>query len=341
MFYFKYLKKELHYFLIEHKSTRFVIESGTTLFLCILSAFFFALGFRCFISLGDSTLAVVGSNPNIIPHLATGGMSGVSQCIILFGQIFGLEVNYNLLQSIFYFILNIPLLVFSFWKLGFKFSFYTTLNVAFVSIFINFLPTGENVIFDQIGLFLADEPLARGIFAGIMTGLSSGIAFKANHSAGGVDIIAYYYSTKKSTSTGKYMSLLNGIIILTFTILSIFHHSNASVAIVTALFSISYLFFSSLVIDTINVRNKKVQLQIVTGNEQLAKVIVANVPHSCTIVKAKGGYTGNDKFIIYCVVSNSEVARLVHKIRISDPTSFINTVNLKQVYGRFFIRPID
>lgn len=340
MFYWKWIKKETKYFFLDHKVTRFLLANFCTIFLCIVSASFFGVGFRLFISLNESKY--VGEN--VIMHLATGGMSGLSQCIILILDIFHIKSDYNLLQSIFYFVLNVPLLIFSFIKLGWKFSIYTTFNVIFTSLFINFLPAD---FFDPIAEIVSAQPLSRAIFAGICTGMASALAFKGGHSTGGVDIIAYYYSLRKSTNAGKYMVILNGVIIFTFTILNIFDgfmnssssDSNYAKAIITACFSIAYLFVSSLVVDAINVRNKKVQLQIITSNEELSRIIVANVPHSCTIVKAKGGYTGNEKYILYVVVSNNEVSKLVAKIRHVDENSFINTINLNQVYGRFFIKP--
>lgn len=371
MFYLKHIKREIYYFFIDHKITKNITSYGYMFVMCILSALLFAIGFRSFISLDENIYnAFLGSQSGVIQHIATGGMSGLSQCVIIICRAGGLNIDYNTLQSIFYFVLNIPFLAFSFWKLGFKFSLFTTFNVIFSSIFIQVLPStsletihsiedligpstsdmaplGEMYysqfsIFDQIGYLLRDQGLARGIFAGFMTGLSIGIAFVSNHCTGSIDIIAYYYSTKKSTTTGKYMSLFNGLIILSFTILSItLDGTNAAQAIVSACFSIVYLFFSSLVIDTINVRNKKVQLQIVSSNEALARAIVANVPHSCTIVKAKGGYTGRDRYIIYVVVSNNEVTKLVAHIRKADPNTFINAINLRQVYGRFFVKPVE
>ena len=374
MFYLKHIKREIYYFFIDHKITKNITSYGYMFVMCILSALLFAIGFRSFISLDENIYSsfIALNESNVIQHIATGGMSGLSQCVIIICRAGGLNIDYNTLQSIFYFVLNIPFLAFSFWKLGFKFSLFTTFNVIFSSIFIQVLPStsletiqlieneicGGNIcenmsaltemyysqfsIFDQIGYLLRDQGLARGIFAGFMTGLSIGIAFVSNHCTGSIDIIAYYYSTKKSTTTGKYMSLFNGLIILSFTILSItLDGTNAAQAIVSACFSIVYLFFSSLVIDTINVRNKKVQLQIVSSNETLARAIVANVPHSCTIVKAKGGYTGRDRYIIYVVVSNNEVTKLVAHIRKADPNTFINAINLRQVYGRFFVKPVE
>jgi uncharacterized membrane-anchored protein YitT (DUF2179 family) len=272
-------------------------------------------------------------------HLITGGMSGISQCAVLLTQIIapGQQINYQLFQSIFYFCLNIPLLIFSFIKLGWKFSVYTTINVALVSLFLNVISPS---LFDQISIYIADNLLARAILAGVCTGCSIAIAFKGGHSAGGVDIIGYYLSVRKSTNAGKYIGLINVFVILLFSILNSFSPANIPIGeiIIVALFSIIYQLSGSLVTDTIDVRNKKVLLQIITSNVALSRAIIANVPHSCTIVEGKGGYTGNPKHIIYCVVSNTEVNKLVKEIRKIDTTSFINAMNLNQVYGRFYIK---
>lgn len=342
MFYIEQFKKNLHYYFLDHKFVKTGTEYFYMLVMCVLSALVYGIGFRSFISMSDNVVSVVGEIS--IQHLATGGMSGLAQSIIIICEIFGFTLNYNTLQSIFYIILNIPLLIFSFIKIGFKFSLFTTLNVLFCSLFINFLPYE---FFDQIAQIIAKDYLSRSVFAGICTGLSSALAFKGNLSAGGVDIIAYYISLRKSEPSGKYIILFNGFVISLFTILTIIklnvsgEANSAALSIVTSLFSITYLFMSSLVVDSINLRNKKVQLQIITNNENLYRVIVANLPHSCTILKGFGGFTHGDKYIIYTVVSNSEVNGIVKKIRLLDPTSFISATSLRQVYGKFFIKPIS
>lgn len=337
MFYIDYLKKNVHYFFLDHKISRFMVQHSYMLTMCILSALFYAISFRTFCSLNFTE---VDGNLVVIQHLATGGMSGIAQVFVMIVQFFGLKsVSYNTLQSIFYLILNLPLLIFAFVKLGVKFSLYSTLNVLFVSLFIQILPAS---FFEPISKLVYNDALARSAFAGIFTGLSSAFAFKANHSTGGIDCIAYYFSSRKSTPSGKYIVFFNGIIIALFTILTALKaDGNYSLAAITACYSIAYLFMTSLVVDAINVRNKKVSLQIITDDERLSSVIVANVPHSCTIVKAKGGYSKKEKHIIYAVVSNSEVTLLVNKIKLADPNVFINAIPLRQVYGKFFIKPID
>lgn len=337
MFMIRFLlfKKRLRTFFLDHEWLRFFTNNAFMLFMCVASALVYAIGFRSFISI-SSTITMDGG----IRHLATGGMSGLAQCLVIISQMLHIGIeDYNTMQSIFYIVLNVPILIFSFIKIGVKFSIYTTLNVLCVSMFISYLPYD---FLDQIAELVKNDTLARSMFAGLFTGLSSALAFKGNLSAGGVDIVAYYYSLRKSTTSGKYIVVLNVLVVSMFTLLTGIQPSGKfPLAILTALYSITYLFVSSLVVDTINVRNKKVSLQIISSNENLYKVIVANLPHACTIVKAKGGYTGTDKFIIYAVISNSEVNSIVKRIRQIDPYSFINATSLRQVYGRFYIKPID
>ena len=75
-------------------------------------------------------------------------------------------------------------------------------------------------------------------------------------------------------------------------------------------------------------------------NKDLHKYLLANVPHGATITPAKGAFTGEEKYIINTVISSFEEKRVVSLVKEFDPKSFINVVNLRQVYGRFYIKPI-
>lgn len=339
MFYFKYLKRKIHYYLLDHKHIKVTNEYLFMSFMALLSAFIYSVGFRTFISVETA---------ENFKYLATGGMSGFSQCIIIVCQIFNSSLEYNTMQSIFYFSLNIPLLIFSFWKIGWKFSLFTTLNVALTSILINFMPGS---LIEAISQIVKNDILTRSFFAGLCTGLSSACAFKGNLSAGGVDVVAHYIASRKSTPSGRYIIAVNVAIVILFTALTTVRLcvaqndgevlSKVAIALLTAMYSVVYLFVSSLVIDFINVRNKKIQLQIITNQPELHKVIISNLPHSCTVIDGRGGMTGNYKSIIFSVISNSEVKKTVNFIKKVDSTAFIVVTPIRQVYGSFFISPIS
>ena len=91
----------------------------------------------------------------------------------------------------------------------------------------------------------------------------------------------------------------------------------------------------------LNVRNRKLELQIFTSHEELSQVLIHAFPHSCTIVNGKGAFSGKEKNILYMVISKKEAKKAVALIKQADPEAFVAINDLKQVYGRFFIKPIE
>lgn len=328
------LKKKYEDYMFDHTGARLVLDYAMATIVCLVSAFIYAFGFKAFLAplfYSDGTTPVIS--------FVTGGVSGLSQNIILLikiaigGQNWTSDTTYTL-QSIIYFVLNIPIFILGYKGVGKRFAIFSFLNVIFVSLFIKFIPS---IAIDEI---LGDN-LGRALFAGILTGLSSAIAYKVEISAGGLDVISYYFAYQKSTSVGKYTIAFNSFIVVMFTLLSYISEPNAGWTVMTiTLYTVVYFFTSALVVDALNTRNKKAELQIITSKQTLPKIILANFPHSCTVVPAKGGFSSEDRLIIYIVVSSFEVKKLVKLVRTVDAEAFINVSHSSQVYGKFFIKPV-
>ena len=105
--------------------------------------------------------------------------------------------------------------------------------------------------------------------------------------------------------------------------------------ILILLFVTLYSFMNALVMDIISRHNKKEQIQIITKVENLSKLLLANIPHGATIVRSKGAFTGEDRIIIYVIVSTFETKAVIDLVRKADPNSFINVTSVKQVFGSF------
>ena len=217
------IKKQIDNFLFDHYIFKTVLEYLGGFFIAAVAALIFAFGFSCFTSPSTEDGFI----------LATGGVSGISQVIALGIEfITGKPVGANVVQAIGYSLLNVPLLIFSFLKLGKRFSIFTAINVALSSLFI--------WIFSQhhIGQMVADfsfndgaegileyinHPLntilVRVIFAAICTGLASALAFVGGISCGGIDIVSCYIATRKSTQIGKYGVIINAFIVTTYALL--------------------------------------------------------------------------------------------------------------------------
>ncbi len=332
------IKKKINNFMFDHFYFASFLSHGKQIILAVLAAAIFAFGFCCFAT----------PNPNS-EHpftIVTGGLSGISQNIaLIIYLITGKNVGHNTVQAISYFVLNLPLIVFAFFKIGRRFSIYTLVNVVATSGFITLfsLPNGVGETIAS-NIFLDSEAaiIVRAIFAGVGTGLSSAITYRADCSCGGIDIVSYYYSLRKSTSVGKYSIVINGVIVSLYgVLLMISNPAEWDQGVISILFSFIYSFTVSMLIDAINLRNKKVQLAFISQNKYLSHVLIANFPHGATEVQSQGVYTGVQQTITYMIVSAYEVNKVVTLAKKVDEHAFITVTPLNQVYGKFFIKPVE
>ena len=163
-------------------------------------------------------------------------------------------------------------------KIGKQFTIFSLINVALTSLFISIIPSSWDTA------VVYDSQLTRTLFAGILAGLSAALAFKADVSSGGMDIVAYYFANRKSEGVGKYSIIANSFVFGFYFILNLIQpdaviHENfnniglteVSLAITSLISSIIYTFMHAFVVDLINVRNKKSQVQIITNDHELAK----------------------------------------------------------------------
>ena len=333
----KSLKKKINSIAYNHIWLKYILDYGFAFIATLISAVVFVFGMVVFLE-----PALLGEETKEVTAMVSGGSSGAAQVIklITFSIFKNLDTkNERLVLSSLYVLINVPLLILAFKGVGKRFAVFTLINVGFVFLFTN-LFRGE--FFTNIALFVHQHGgmLTRALFAGMCTGLSSSIAYKIDSSAGGFDIVSFYISAKKSTLAGKYGMFINGTIVASFAIVSGITQGDYASAIGGALFSFIYLLTVMLVIDIINVRNKKAQIQITTANKDLPQLLIANIPHGATIVNAKGVFTESDRLIIYMVVSTTEIKRSVDIIKQLDPSSFVNVTSLQGVYGNFHMKPI-
>ena len=339
------LEERYHSYLYNHLWLKFTVDYGTAFLASVVSAAIFAFGIVCFM---NPTLT--GGQTTL--ELVSGGSSGLAQVIASLLRVCGvnIEPGNTLFFSIAYLIVNAPLIVLAFKGIGIRFATFTLINVGFVFLFSNIF---KGQFFQEVATVINNHGgfLSRALFAGMCTGLSSAIAYKFETSAGGFDIVSYYVSLRKSTTAGKYSVAINAVIIFLFYLIYGLGGANANsgdfaeystwaIAISCVFFSVVYLFTVMLVVDAINVRNKKVQIEINTTNTDLPKMLLARIPHGVTVVKAKGGYSGQDRLLIYIVVSSLEVKSAIKLVKEVDPTSFVTVKSLIQVYGRFFSQKI-
>ena len=337
MKFFKKIYKDSEEFFYDHPIFRTICEYVFTFFIACLSSFVYAYNFRAFVApLFEGQNAIV-----------TGGASGVSQIIEKIAEIIGVPVHESvgnssvgyMIQSAFYVIVNIPLVVLAYKKIGKKFAIFTIINVGMYFVFANIIPESICSIYYSNSYDQVLEMFGRAVFAGVLTGVTASLAIIHGHSAGGIDIISVYFTERyPNVSIGKVSLTVNTGIVLVFAMLTFYQAGDLSF-LTMGLYSFIYFFVSSIVTDKLIVRNKKESLQIITSNENIPDMLLSYFPHSATIVKGQGAYSKKEKLVIYTVLSTREVKRCIEIVKGIDSNAFIVSTKVNSLSGRFYVQP--
>ena len=337
------VKTQVNNWLYDHMAVKVGLDWIGILIVSTLSAAVFAFGFNTFMDIK------VGVGDALVEdRIVSGGVSGIGQVLVLIFQLCGWNItDVHLAYSIIYFVVNVPLFLLAWFGIGKRFATFTLINVLEVSLFLKVLTVDTIPGIQLISDFVETSGgglLARALFAGITTGLSSALAFRVDISAGGIDIIAYYVGLRKNTLVGKYSLIVNACTLFLFTLLSCvklgWGASSVAEELARVFYSIVYMFVAMLVVDNINMRNKKVKVEIITTRKDLGSVLIDSIPHGATLVQGEGVYTGAAKYIITIVVSYYEVKTVVGLVQKEDKGAFVQVIPLTQVYGRFFMKPV-
>ena len=252
-------------------------------------------------------------------NIVYGGVSGVS---IRVKNIFGLN------PSTFVFIVNIVLLIVSYFTLGWQ----KTRGSIFGSILYPIcLALTANI--GSIIHFEVDNVLLSIIFGAVIAGLGTGINFKSGFTTGGTDIINQILAKYGHMSIGKAIILSDGIIVLA----SGFFLGGEEV-----FFAFENVMYAIMVLYIISVMSDKIMLginttkcfYIVTEHEtEMKKFLIRHLEHGVTILDGRGGYTGNHQKVIMCIVPTKEYFIVKEGIHRIDEKAFFVVTDAYQSSG--------
>ncbi len=263
-------------------------------------------------------IVVIGSliiafafNCFLVPFgILSSGISGIS---ILLGLI--TPFNIGLLNLV----LNLPLIVLGYYKLGKTITINTMVCVVSLSAFLYIIPV----------VAVTDNIMLSTVFGGGISGLGVGLILKYSGTSGGLDIIAIIVSRTSSFSIGLLLTGMNGIIVL----LSGFVF-NWEIALYTLL----SIYITGKMIDTIFTDHVKLTMQIVTTKGDLIRDdLLGSIYRGITITEGYGGYTQEKKDILMMVVTRYETLHVKKIVRKYDEDAFINIYETVEVDGKFHV----
>ena len=250
----------------------------------------------------------------ITANVYASGFSGAAQLLSsVFNDFLGISIG----TGIFLLLLNIPVFILGWFKVGKGFTIYSIISVICMTIFLEFMPI----------IALSNDIILNAVFGGVIAGAGVGISLKVGASTGGMDIVAMVLSRMNDKPIGRYFMLLNAVIIALAGIL--YEPENALYTLVT-------LYVTTRVIDTIHTSHVKLTAMIITQKaDELQKAIHDKLVRGITILPAKGAYSKADKNMLYLVITRYELYDIEKIINEVDPEAFTNVVQTTGIYGSF------
>lgn len=265
----------------------------------------------------------IGMNRYIIPvGLYSGGIMGVCQIIrtILIDYIHIPISNFDI-SGIIYYIINIPIFLIAYKKMGKFFLGKSLICATTTSLFLSLVSVPKVPILD--------DTLAACLIGGLISGVGTGLTLKMSCSAGGMDIIGLLCMKKnKNFSMGKITLIVN--LAVYSVCLFLFNEE-------TVIYSIIFAAVSSFTIDKVHIQNINVQVKIITKKDtkEMEQDIKTNLFRGITSWKAKGSYTGDDANILYIVLSKYEVAYLKKIVNKYDKDAFVVVSEGANIEGNY------
>lgn len=260
-------------------------------------------------------LLAVSMNLFLIPaNVYASGFTGLAQLTYKISQDF---LPFTVTTGVSLFILNIPVTILGWMKVGKSFTLYSFLSVLLMSFFLEIIPIYA----------LSSDIILNAVFGGVLGGIGVGVTLKWGASTGGLDILAMVLSRMNDKPIGTYFFVMNAVIIVTAGILY---------GPEKALYTLLTLYVTTRVIDAIHTRHQKLTVMIITKKSaELKKVIQTNLLRGITSVAAKGAYSNEDQEMLIIVITRYELYDIKRMIKEVDANAFTNVVQTTDVFGFF------
>lgn len=266
-----------------------------------------------YIILGSLIMAFATSQFLLPNQLSSGGFSGIATILYYF---------WHISMGTTTIILNLPLFIIAYLKLGKKFIAKAVIGTILLSVFLNVL--------EKIPSFTSDKFLAC-IYGGILTGLGTALILKASASTGGSDLITSIVKKYNPAIQSSNIIMLIDIFVVLLNVI-LFK------TIEIGLYSAIAIYLMGKIIDIFfeGINFAKVMFIISEKYDEIAEVINKDVQRGITGLYGKGMYTQEEKTILLCVTSRNQVITIRKIVKKIDENAFFIIANAREVFGKGF-----
>ena len=250
--------------------------------------------------------------------------SGISGLSMLLDQV----TPPALTLSLFLLMLNIPVFLFGFKKQGIVFTVYSLFAIGIYSLvsflIMHVLPIDVNFVSPLAG----SDLLLCAVFGGLISGVGSGLTIRFGGAIDGIDVLSVIFAKKIGISIGSFVMAFNAVL---YIVCGIVIRSW-----ILPLYSIVTYFIGSKTVDyVVEGFDRSVCAMIVTEKAgEISEEMSGSFKATGTIINAIGGYSKDEKQIIWYIVNRFQINRLKTTVLSIDENAFISLQDVSDVVAR-------
>lgn len=263
------------------------------------------------ITLG-AVLMAVGLEIFLVPNrVIDGGITGIS---IMLSSVTGWGIG------VFLFILNLPFILIGYKQIGKTFAFSTLYGIIILSI--------ATTLFYPVPAF-TDDLLLATVFGGIAIGVGIGLVIRNGGSLDGTEVLAILANNKLPFSVGEIIMFLNIFILGSAGF--VFSWDRAMYSLIAY-----FIAFKAIDITITGLEESKSVWIISDQYREIGDAILNRLGRGVTYLNGEGAFSGEDKKVIFCIITRLEEAKLKDIVDEADPTAFLSIADIAEVKGGRF-----
>lgn len=214
-------------------------------------------------------------------------------------------------------LINLPFIALGFNRIGGRFALRSALAIAGLSLCLHFVDFPE----------VTPDKLLNAVFGGFFLGAGIGLAIRGGAVLDGTEIAALLVSRGSHT-------LKVGDVILALNVV-IFSAAAFILGVEPALYSILTYLAASRTVDFIihGIEEYTAVVVVSERSDEIREALVGSLNRGVTVYRGRGGLSGRDVNILYCVVTRLEIGRVTAAAREIDEAAFIVIHPLSNVVG--------
>ena len=247
--------------------------------------------------------------------------SGISGLSMLLDQL----TPPTLSLSLFLVLLNVPIFLFGLKKQGAAFTVYSVYTVAVYSVMSHLIMNVFPIDVSFISPLAGSDLLLCAVFGGVISGIGSGLTIRLGGAIDGIDVLSVIFAKKIGISLGSFVMAFNTVLYIICGI--------SIKSWILPLYSIVTYYVGSKTVDFIveGFDRAKCAMIVTDRAHEIADMLSEEFEASGTIVKAVGGYSKEEKQIVYFIVNQFQINKLRTIVHGIDPEAFISLQDVSDI----------